>query len=286
MGAEIADGLRLVLADNPSPLTGRGTNTWIIGTDRVVVIDPGPALASHFAALTAETRGAAVEAVIVTHAHRDHAGLARRLAAETGAPLLGFGPVGQPQQSIAGVTPETGEDPVLRDLLPDVRLGDGTVWRGGAGEIRAVHTPGHLDDHLCLVWEGMAFSGDHVMGWSSTVIAPPDGHMGDYMASLARLDAVAASRLLPGHGDPVDEPGERIAALRAHRLAREAQILAELAHGPTRITRLVARLYAGVPTGLHRAAALNVLAHLIDLEGKKAVVASPAVGMDALWRLA
>jgi glyoxylase-like metal-dependent hydrolase (beta-lactamase superfamily II) len=279
MAVEICEGLRLVVADNPSPLTGRGTNSWLLGTDRVVVIDPGPELEDHLAALLAAVRGAVVEAVIVTHAHRDHAGLARRFATVTGAPVLGFGPL----PSWPG--PATGEDAVVRDLVPDMRLGDQDLWRGGAGALRALHTPGHLGDHLCLCWEGVVFSGDHVMGWASTVIAPPEGDMGAYMASLDRLEAEGAARLYPGHGAPVEEPAARIAALRAHRLAREGEILAELARGPARIGDLVTRLYAAVPVALHPAAVQNVLAHLLDLEAKSWVVAEPGLGRDALWRL-
>jgi glyoxylase-like metal-dependent hydrolase (beta-lactamase superfamily II) len=282
MAVEIADGLRLVVADNPSPLTGRGTNTWILGTDRVVVIDPGPDMGAHLAVLLAAVGGSKVEAVIVTHAHRDHAGLARRLSQTTGAPLIGHGPMlaAAPTDHLA-----RGEDAVQRDLDPDIRLGDSMIWRGPTGEIRALHTPGHLGDHLCLLWEGVAFSGDHVMGWASTVVAPPEGDMGEYMTSLGRLEAVGAARLFPGHGEPVEDPARRIAALRTHRLKREAEILSELGRGEARIADIVARLYADVPVALHQPAAQNVLAHLVDLHRRSRVAATPSPQPDALWRL-
>lgn len=281
MAEELRPGLRRVRADNPSPLTGTGTNSWILGVGPVVVIDPGPDLPGHLAALLAAIGGARVEAIMVTHAHLDHSALAPALARATGAPVFAFGPL----RDLPAAPPGGGEG-LDRDFRPDIQLADGALWRGAAGEIRALHTPGHLHDHLCLLWEGMAFSGDHVMGWASSVISPPEGDMGAYMASLDRLAAARAGCLLPGHGDPVADPQSRIAELAAHRRAREAAILAALDAGPGTIPDLVTRLYADTPRALHAAAARNVLAHLIDLHRRNLAMAMPAPDMAARWHRA
>lgn len=270
-------GIRWILAPNPSPLTAEGTNTWIVGTGRLVVIDPGPAMAAHLAAITAALDGSAIEAILVTHAHLDHSALAPALSRQTGAPVLAFGAAGRAQAAGGGEGIDHG-------FRPDRALADGEVWSGAAGAFRALHTPGHLGDHLCLLWEGVAFSGDHVMGWASTVISPPEGDMGAYMASLGRLAETRPERLLPGHGAVVADPAARIGALVAHRRAREAAILDDLAAGPARIADLVARLYSDVVPALHPAAARNVLAHLLDLERRSCVSAAPAPEMSALWR--
>ena len=281
MAQHIRPGLRRLRADNPSPLTGTGTNTWIIGTDRLTVIDPGPALPAHLDAILAATRGARIEAIFVTHAHLDHSALAPVLARATGAPVLAFAVETPPDPA----PPEgPGAEGIDRSFRPDIALASGTVWTGAAGRITALHTPGHLGDHLCLLWDGAAFSGDHVMGWASSVIAPPEGDMGAYMTSLERLADVSADRLYPGHGETVDDPAGRIAALSAHRRAREAAILDALAAGPATIAALVARLYADTDPTLHPAAGRNVLAHLLDLQRRNRVRADPAPGRRALWR--
>jgi hydroxyacylglutathione hydrolase len=274
---EIRPGLRLLRAANPSPLTGSGTNTWLVGTDRLAVIDPGPDMPDHLAAILAATSGATIEAILVTHAHRDHCALAPALSRATGAPVLAHAPPLWP-----GPAPAASEG-IDRSFRPDLPLACGAVWTGGAGTLRALHTPGHMPDHLCILWDGLAFSGDHVMGWASTVISPPEGDMGAYMASLDRLAAEAPDRLMPGHGEPVADPASRIAALAAHRRAREAEILDALAEGAASITALTGRLYARTDPALHPAARRNVLAHLLDLERRNRVRADPEPGPDALW---
>ena len=285
MEEEVWPGIRRVLAPNPSPLTGEGTNTWIIGGDRLAVIDPGPAMAGHLEAILAAVGDTPVEAVFVTHAHADHCALAPALARATGAPVLAFGDAKARTKArdAAGDLPGTAEGHVA-GFVPDIALADGAVWQGAAGEVRALHTPGHLGDHLSLLWEGVAFSGDHVMGWATSVIAPPEGNMGDYMASLAKLGAEGAVRLFPGHGPAVTDPAARIAALAAHRRAREAAILDALGRGPARIDALVATLYRDVASELHAAAAQNVLAHLLDLHTRGCVAALPLPGPGALWQ--
>lgn len=289
MAEEVWPGVRRVLAPNPSPMTERGTNTWVIGTGAVAVIDPGPDDPRHLAALMAEIGDARVEAIFVTHSHLDHSGLARALARATGAPVLGFGPSGAGRSAamarLAAAGLAGGGEGVDAGFVPDAVLADGAVWRGAAGEVVALHTPGHMGNHVCLVWEGVAFSGDHVMGWASSLVSPPEGDLGDYMASLDRLGSVGAARLMPGHGAVVEDPAARIVALAAHRRAREAEILAVLAEGPATVEVIVAGVYRDVAPALHGAAGRNVLAHLVDLAGRNVVGAAPTPGPEAVWRL-
>lgn len=276
-------GLRLVRAPNPGPMTERGTNSWILGEGRVAVIDPGPGLPAHLAAIEAALApGERVAQVLVTHAHADHAGLARTLAARWRAPVLAFGPPGSGRSArmaaLAATAELGGGEGAATGFRPDEVLADGAELAGEGWRLVAHRTPGHTGDHLCFAWGDVVFSGDHVMGWASSMVSPPDGDMAAYMASLDRLAALQARRLLPGHGDPVEEPGARIAQLKAHRLAREAAILAALADGPETPAGLAARLYADTPPALLPAATRNVLAHLIALAERGAVAAEGLPG--------
>ncbi|MCT8329098.1 MBL fold metallo-hydrolase [Albidovulum sediminis] len=276
-GAEWQEpGLRVLRAPNPGPMTHSGTNTYILGEGRVAVIDPGPALAPHLAAiLAALAPGEKVSHILVTHSHADHSPLARPLAEATGAPVLAFG------DAAAGRSPRMadlalegalgGGEGVDAAFRPDVAIGDGAVIDGDGWTLRAIHTPGHIGNHLCLAWGDRVFSGDHVMGWATSLVSPPDGDMGAYMQSLDRLAAEGAARLFPGHGDPVDDPAARIAALAAHRREREAQILAALAGGAADVPALAARIYTDTPAALLPAATRNVLAHLVDLMDRNLV---------------
>lgn len=282
---------RRVLAPNPSPLTGPGTNTWIVGTGEVIVIDPGPDDPRHLAAILAALGpDERVARIVVTHAHADHAGLAPALARATGAPVAGFGP------------PEAGRDPLMDrlaagglagggegvapDFSPDLRLADGDRIAAGGAALTALHTPGHFAGHLCLAMGDVLFSGDHVMAWSTTLVSPPDGDMGAYMASLDRLAAGRWRRFLPGHGDPVETPAARIAELARHRRAREAAILAALRAAPADLPTLTARVYADTPPALHPAAARNAFAHLVDLWRQGRVTAAPALSHRATFAAA
>lgn len=261
--------LRLVRAGNPSPMTGSGTNTWIVGEGAVAVIDPGPALPGREdAILGALGPGERISHILVTHAHLDHSAAARPLARRSGAEVLAFGLAvsGRTARMAAlaaqGLEGGEGLDTTFR---PDRRLSDGGVVTGEGWRITALHTPGHLGGHLSFLWGGGAFSGDHVMGWSTSVVAPPDGDMGAYMESLSRLAAAAPAVLWPGHGPVVADPAARIGDLAAHRRAREAQILSALGGREDTAAGIAARVYAETPAALMPAAARNVLAHLIDL---------------------
>lgn len=266
----LAAGLRRVLAPNPSPMTGPGTNSYILGTGAVAIVDPGPDDARHLDALIAALKpGERVSHIFVTHAHRDHSALAPALARATGAPVLAFGDAAAGRsalmQALARRDAPRGGEGVDATFRPDLTLADGTAVEGDGWTLRALHTPGHFGNHLCLVWGDTVFSGDHVMAWSTSVVAPPDGDMAAYMASLARLAGLRPSALWPGHGAPVPDAAGRIAELAAHRRARAAAIRAGLAAGPATASELAQAIYVDTPAALMGAASLNVFAHLIEL---------------------
>ncbi len=255
--------VRRVLANNPSPFTFKGTGTYIVGTREVAVIDPGPLLGAHIDALKRALAGCAVTHILITHTHADHSPAAAALKAWSGAQTYGFGP--HPVGDEGGARVEEGGD---GDFVPDVRVGHGDVLSIGGLTIDCLHTPGHISNHMCyaLRAESALFSGDHVMGWSSTVISPPGGDMADYMASLDMLTRRRDAVLYPTHGGPVTQPGPYLEFCRDHRLAREAEILGCIQGGIGAIAQIVAQLYAGIDKRLHPAAARTVLAHLIKLE--------------------
>lgn len=267
-------GLRMVLAGNPSPMTGRGTNTYIVGSGAVAVIDPGPDDTRHMAAILAALEpGERISHILVTHAHLDHSPLSRALSGRTGAPVLAFGGAGAGRSATMAALAHTGllrgGEGVDTGFAPDRTLADGDIVRGGDWALRAIHTPGHFANHLSFAAtlpDGpVIFSGDHVMGWATSLVSPPDGDMGAYFRSLDRLAREPARRFHPGHGDPVADPAARIAELRTHRRMREAQILAALASGPANAATLARSIYLDTPPALLPAAERNVLAHLIDL---------------------
>lgn len=286
--AQIMPGLRRVLAPNPSPMTLHGTNTYIVGEGALAVIDPGPDCPTHLAAVLKAVRpDERISHILVTHAHVDHSPLARSLSDKTGAPIFAFGgaAAGRSARMSALVGAVAGGEGVDSAFAPDFCLADGDPVSGTGWEISALHTPGHMGNHLCFVWGDVIFSGDHVMGWASTLVSPPDGDMTDYMVSLERLARAGARCLMPGHGAPVYAPAARIAELQAHRRAREAQILAALGEGPAACAPLAARLYVDAPAALQAAARRNVLAHLIDLQARGHVATNDTPGPDARFRL-
>jgi glyoxylase-like metal-dependent hydrolase (beta-lactamase superfamily II) len=270
----VAARIRRIVARNPGPFTFHGTGTYVVGHGKVAVIDPGPALAEHVQALLAALTGETVTHILVTHTHRDHSPAAAALKAATGAPTLGFGPHGAVGEDV-----EAGAD---RAFAPDVVLRDGDVVEGAGWRLAAVHTPGHTSNHLCfaLPEERTLFSGDHVMGWSTTVISPPDGDMRDYMRSLARLQQRDDATYWPTHGGAIADPQAHVAALIAHRRARRDAVLAALAAGPARPADLVPTVYADLDPRLAGAAARSLLAHLIEL-GREGW----AVEEGGVWRV-
>jgi glyoxylase-like metal-dependent hydrolase (beta-lactamase superfamily II) len=258
----LGPGVRRLLAPNPSPFTYTGTQTYIVGEGEVAVVDPGPALDAHLLALTEALAGERVAAILCTHTHRDHSPAARPLQAATGAPIVGCAPLALEDEG------PRADEAFDIDYRPDRVLADGDSVEGAGWALEAVATPGHTSNHLCLALRGTGalFSGDHVMGWSTTVVAPPDGDMAAYMASLDKLLARDDRIYYPAHGPAVEDPHAHVGRLIEHRRGREAQILAELERGEGRIPAMVERLYADVDPRLHPAAGRSVLAHLIDLE--------------------
>ncbi len=255
-----APGLRRLVAPNPSPFTSTGTCSYILGEGETAILDPGPDDDAHLQRLLDATAGERVTHVVVTHTHRDHSMLAGRLAAATGAEIVGARPhvprPGAPQ----GL--DAAHD---LDYAPARVLAEGDAIVVGGRALTALATPGHAANHLCFSWGEALFSGDHVMAWSTSVVAPPDGSMGDYMASLEKLRDRAETIYWPGHGGPVVEPARYVRGLITHRRQRETAILSRLQAGPTTIAEIVDKNYVGLAPKLKGAAALSTLAHLEDL---------------------
>jgi glyoxylase-like metal-dependent hydrolase (beta-lactamase superfamily II) len=258
--------IRRVIARNPSPFTFHGTGTYIVGRGEVAVIDPGPAIAAHVEAILDAVADETVTHILVTHTHRDHSPAAALLHDATGAPTYGFGPHGSGRPEAGGEVEEGGD----HTFAPQRKVRSGTTFKGKGWTFTALHTPGHTSNHICyaLKEEAALFSGDHVMGWSTTVISPPDGDMQAYFRSLrACLEraGTADRTYYPTHGAPIADPRRYVAALIAHREDREAEIARCLNEGIATIAAMVARLYADVPLVLHPAAARSVLAHLVHM---------------------
>ena len=279
---QVSPLIRRVVANNPGPFTYVGTGTYIVGRGEVAVIDPGPAMDEHLEAILAATAGERITHIVVTHHHLDHSPLAAPLKARTGATVYGC-PLGHAIDT-PEVQMEAGEDDAFR---PDVVVCDGGVIEGKGWTLEAIPTPGHTSNHICyaLAEENALFCGDHIMGWSTTVISPPDGDMGAYFRSLELIKARGFDVLWPTHGPPVTDVQPFIEAYIAHRRAREAQILAQLAEGRTRIKEMVPILYKDVDPRLHPAAAHSVLGHMIQLVREGRVLTSGAPGLDSDYRL-
>lgn len=276
--------VRRVTAGNANPFTFRGTNSYIVGHGHVAVIDPGPDDPAHIEALLAATSGETIEAIIVTHTHRDHSAGVPRLVAATGAPVHAGGAhrFARPPREGESATLDAGAD---ERFAPDATIEDGGIITGDGWQLEAIATPGHAANHMAFALSGsdMLFSGDHVMGWSTTVVAPPDGCMADYMTSLERLGARPETIYLPGHGAPIADAPSFVRALRAHRKLREAAILARIEKGDRTIAEIVAVVYRETPSALHGAAALSVLAHVEDLVAKGRVRVLEGSGLRARY---
>jgi glyoxylase-like metal-dependent hydrolase (beta-lactamase superfamily II) len=272
---ELSPLVRRVLARNPGPFTERGTATFIVGRGRVAVIDPGPDDPAHVEALLGALGGETVTHILVTHTHRDHSPATAALQAATGAPSHGFGPHGVAEDRSADTA-----------FSPDHRLADGDVVAGPGWRLQALHTPGHASNHLCfaLPEEATLFSGDHVMGWSTTVIAPPDGDMAVYRRSLERLLGRDDALYRPTHGRAIEAPQVHVRRLLDHRQRRVEAILARLAAGDRTVPELVAAIYQGLPAALLGAAGQSVLAQLIELVADGAVAAEGPLDKTGRFR--
>ena len=275
---QISPRIGRVLAPNPSPFTYTGTQTYLVGSEEVAVIDPGPADPDHLAALLAAIADRPVRAILCTHTHRDHSPAAAPLAAQTGAPIIGCAPLVLDDD---GPRADAAFDP---SYSPDRILADGEQVRGEGWTLEAVATPGHTSNHLCFAMaeENALFTGDHVMGWSTSVISPPDGDMADYMRSMQRLLDRHDAIYYPAHGDPVPNPRRLVRGMMGHRKQREGQIMRFLErNGASEIPAMVAEMYKGIDPRLHPAAGRSVLAHLIDLDGR----GMAEVAGDGRWQL-
>ena len=281
---EAAPNVRRLTAPNSGPFTFTGTNSFIIGEGRVAILDPGPDDPGHVRALLDAVAGEKLEAILVSHTHRDHSPGARILREATGAPVLAAGPHVAARPLQAGETNRLDAS-ADHDFMPDEILADGVQIDVGDVRLEAVATPGHTANHLAfaLPEAGILFSGDHVMAWSTTIVAPPDGAMGDYMASLERLLARDEQLYLPAHGGPVTDPARYVRGLRAHRKMRERAILERLQKGDRTIAGIVQNIYRDVDPNLHGAAALSVLAHLEELVARGLVSANGAVRLDSAF---
>ncbi|WP_274629748.1 MBL fold metallo-hydrolase [Arvimicrobium flavum] len=282
---QVAPCVCRLTAPNPSPFTFHGTNTYVVGKDTLAVIDPGPDDDAHLAAILAAIGGRPVSHIFVSHTHRDHSPLAARLKAETGAVVAAEGPH-RPARPLrideANALDASGD----KDFRPDLALADDQVIDGDGWALRTVLTPGHCANHAAFALEGtgVLFSADHVMAWSTTIVAPPDGAMSDYMASLDKLLARDDRIFFPGHGGPVTDPQPFLRGLKAHRRMRERAILERIAGGDRLIPEMVRAIYRNTDPRLHGAAALSVLAHLEDLVAGGAVMVDGEVAIDSAFR--
>ncbi len=280
VAAQLSPLVQRVIADNPGPFTYTGTGVFIIGTNSVCVIDPGPTTPDHIAAIDHALEGRTVSHVLVTHHHVDHSPLAKPLAAKHGCKVYGFGLQPTPPQD-GEVRLEAGDD---LTFMPDIEIRDGHIIKGDGWTIEAIHTPGHTSNHLCyaLHEENTLFSGDHIMGWSTSVVSPPDGHMGDYLKSLNTVLDREFDILRPTHGAAITDVRPFVQAYIDHRLVRENQILNALGSGLGKISDIVALLYKDVDKRLHPAAAHSVLSHMIHLRETGRVSYVGADGKDSL----
>jgi glyoxylase-like metal-dependent hydrolase (beta-lactamase superfamily II) len=280
---EVAPGVRRIVANNPGPYTFLGTNSYVVGSGEVAVIDPGPADERHLQAIAASIKSERLAYILVTHSHRDHCDGARALQQIAGGKIASFGPVAMERGA-----PGLNYDFVDADFVPDRKLKDGDTIRGKSFSLDVLHMPGHAPDHLCFAFVGKrtVFTGDHVMGWNTTVIAPPEGNMAQFLASLERLMQRHDKMFLPAHGGRIQTPQRVVKAYIMHRKWREQTILACLDEGVCTIPRIVARLYGTLDNDLKQAAALSVYAHLQHLIDREMVTAGGASGLSGVFSLA
>ena len=282
----VAPGVQRLTVNNPGPFTFFGTNSYIVGDRSVAVIDPGPEDEAHFQALMRALEGREVTHIAVSHTHRDHSPLARRLKAQTGAIIVAEGPHRASRPLHAGEANPFAESSDM-DFAPDVALGSGELVEGDGWTLEAIHTPGHTANHCAfsLAGSGILFSADHVMAWATSIVAPPDGAMSDYMASLERLLERDERIFLPGHGGPVADPPAFLRGLRTHRRMRERAVLERIRAGDRFIADMVRAIYRDTDPRLHGAAGLSVLAHLEDLAAKGLIETDGPPSLAGEYRL-
>lgn len=286
----LSDHVIRLRANNPSPMTGSGTNTYLLGQRDLYIIDPGPDLMDHFHAILAAIPPKAVpRGILVTHPHLDHTALVPKLSAELKVPVYGFGPAGSGRSDTMSALARSGlsggGEGTDNAFQVNVALRHGDVIPCDGRQIFVHHTPGHMGEHLSFDDAGTLFSGDHVMGWSSSLISPPEGDMGCYIASLRDLAQHQWSRFYPGHGEPITQPHTRLEALLAHRLQREAEVLACLKRAPNTAAGLVRAIYTDLAPTLHAAAARNVLAHLIDLHRRNEIGCTDPISQTTIFHV-
>lgn len=287
---QISTGIVKLRAANPGPMTGSGTNSYLVfGKQSAVLIDPGPNLVSHRTAIMQALGGTPLQAILITHAHLDHSALTPALVVISGAQVMAFGGAtsgrSAQMQTLADQGIAGGEGADLT-FAPDVLLIDGQSIDIAGRIIDVIHTPGHMGGHLCFGINDLLFSGDHVMGWSTSLISPPDGDMAAYMASLGKLSLRDWTEFMPGHGDAVTDPAARLAYLIMHRQAREVSIVDALRAAPANPTDLAALIYTDTPAGLLPAAARNIFAHLIDLHDRNLVTTDgPLTANTTFWTI-
>lgn len=284
---EVLPGVRRIVADNPGPFTFKGTLTYVIGRGKVAIVDPGPDDEAHVKAVLDAVRNETVTHIFVTHTHRDHSPAVPAIKAATGATVYAEGPHRPSRPLHDGEAPRMEASNDL-DFRPDHALADGDVVSGDGWAVETVTTPGHTANHTAFALRdrNVLFSGDHVMGWSTSIVAPPDGAMTDYMDSLAKLSRRREQIYLPGHGGLIREAPRFVAGLTLHRKAREASILHRLGKGATDIPTIVRAIYIGLDPRLVNAAGFSVLAHMEDLVARGAVVTEGAPSINGLYRLA
>lgn len=287
---QLGHGITRIQAANPSPMTGTGTNSYLIeGPTGVVIIDPGPDLTVHLQAILTVAGDRRLAAILITHAHLDHTALVPRLAKQTGAPVLASGRADEGRsarmQHLAEAGFTLGGEGLDVAFTPDVRISHAERLQLAGLDLSVVATPGHLSGHLCFGLQDLLFTGDHVMGWSTSLVSPPDGDMGAYMTSLAALQHQSWQKFLPGHGPIISNPDARLSTLIAHRQGREAAILAALALFPTTARQLSQSIYTETPAALMPAAERNILAHLIDLQERNRVTSPDPLGLCARFQL-
>jgi glyoxylase-like metal-dependent hydrolase (beta-lactamase superfamily II) len=285
--AEVAPNVRAMVADNPGPFTFKGTMSYIIGRGKVAIVDPGPDDDAHIAALLDAVRGETVTHIFVTHTHRDHSPAVPKVKAATGATVYAQGPHRLARPLHIGETHRLDASADM-DFRPDVALADSEVVRGDGWTVEAIATPGHTGNHMSFAFKeaDLIFAGDHIMGWSTTIVAPPDGAMSDYMASLHKLARRSEPLYLSGHGMPINEAPRFVAHLIRHRQAREASILHRLRKGAADIPTIVKAVYIGLDPRLTGAAALSVLAHLEDMVARGEIATEGPPSIAGTYRLA